>query len=201
LRGCLRGTLGPPLQRQNRCRGNDLSAQAHYHRDARRPLLPPSMYELSTASVRFGLPVGALQKTALGPVTYDAASASDAGIACRLARSGADLRMVQPASADAQVRHVLCPPECGEVDGVRRNLPDRRTSNGERDALIAEARTRLAAKRTSTTKDLWPLRGRWHLGVLPFGGAVRTDRTAHEPAARVDAMLTWRVLELLPDVV
>ena len=53
-------------------------------------------------------PVGALQKTALGPVTYDAAKCIGLPVLyAGLPVPGADLRMVQPAAADAQVRHVL----------------------------------------------------------------------------------------------
>ena len=91
----------------------------------------------------------------------------------------------------------------GKLTACAEACPTGATKNGDRDALIAEARQRMAEKPDQYyQQDLWLHGSRRHFGAVPFGGAVRADRAAHQRAAGASAArLTWRVLELVPDVV
>ena len=117
-------------------------------------------------------PVGALKKTALGPVVYDEQMHGlpllHDGLPARFR-----LRVVETLPLRAEVRHVLRPPERRQADGLRRSLPVGATVNGDRDALIAEARQRIAAKPDQYYKRIYGIKEVGGTSVLyPLGRAV-----------------------------
>ena len=88
------------------------------------------------------------------------------------------------------------PTACAEV------CPTGATRNGERDELIAEARQRLAAKPDQYYQKIYGLSevggiSVFFLSAVPFEQIGLRTKVPREPLP----MLTWRVLELLPDVV
>ena len=97
-------------------------------RDPRRSVQPPAVHALrASRPVPRSARLGALQKTALGPVVYDA----DKCMGCRYCMTACpfqvptyewDKRLPQ----GAQVRHVLRAPERREAHRLHGSLPDRR---------------------------------------------------------------------------
>ncbi len=134
-------------------------------------------------------PVGALQKTALGPVTYDAIKLHGMPLLhAGLPVPGAVVRMGQAVAQDAQVRHVLRAAEPGQADRVRRGLPGGR--HQERRPRRAGGRSQPAHRRKARSvlpQGLRPQRSGRNLRAVPLGGALRADRPAHQPAAGTPA--------------
>ncbi len=156
--------------------------------------------EPSCASV---CPVGALQKTAFGPVVYDASKC----MGCRYCITACPFQ-VPTYEWDKRLPKVRKCNMCyerqmaGKVTACTEACPTGATKCGERDALVAEAQKRLADK----PKDYYPRIYGLHevggtsvlyLSAVPFEQiGLRTN----VPQGPVPA-LTWRVLELVPDVV
>jgi len=148
-------------------------------------------------------PVGALSKTALGPVIYDAAKC----IGCRYCMQACPFQVPTYEWSSRLPRMRKCdmcyarqsagkPTACAEI------CPTGATKNGERDELIAEARTRLAAKPGDYYQKIYGLSevggtSVFFLSAVPFEQIGLRTNLPGEPMP----MLTWRVLELLPDVV
>jgi len=148
-------------------------------------------------------PVGALEKTALGPVIYDA----DKCMGCRYCMVACPFQ-VPTYEWDAMVPRMrkcdMCferqskglPTACTEA------CPTGATICGERDAMIAEARKRLAEKPGEYHPAIYGMNEVGGTSVLMLSAVpfeqlgLRTDL----PRAPLP-QLTWDVLSHLPDVV
>ena len=80
--------------------------------------------------------------------------------------------------------------------------PTNATVTGERDALVAEARNRIAAKPDQYYPKIYGLRevggtSVLYLSAVPFEQIGLKTKLPQEPLPA----LTWRVLEMVPDVV
>jgi len=85
---------------------------------------------------------------------------------------------------------------------VCRNLPGGATKNGDRDALVAEARQRLADKPDQYYQKIYGLSevggtSVLFLSAVPFEKIGLRTGVPQEPLPET----TWRVLELVPDIV
>jgi formate dehydrogenase iron-sulfur subunit len=90
----------------------------------------------------------------------------------------------------------------GRLTACAEACPTGATFNGRRDELIAEARKRLAEKPDQYYQKIYGLSevggtSVFFLSAVPFEQIGLRTNVPHEPLP----MLTWRVLELLPDVV
>jgi len=148
-------------------------------------------------------PVGALEKTALGPVTYDA----DKCMGCRYCMQSCPFQVPTYEWSRRLPRMRKCdmcyerqsqgkPTACAEA------CPVGATVNGDRDALVAEAHQRIAAKPAEYYHKIYGLTevggtSVLYLSAVPFEQIGLRTNVPQEPLP----MLTWRVLELLPDVV
>jgi len=147
-------------------------------------------------------PVGALQKTALGPVVYDA----DKCMGCRYCMQACPFQVpayewgfqfprVRKCSmcADRQVQGL--PTACAEA------CPTGATACGDRTELIAEANRRIAAKPGEYHPQIFGIREVGGTSVLYLSAVsfekigLRTD-VPKEPLPA----LTWRALSAVPDV-
>lgn len=148
-------------------------------------------------------PVGALRKTAMGPVVYDAGKC----MGCRYCMLACPFQV--PAyewnSRLPKVRKCdMCyerqaagkPTACAEA------CPTGATTCGERDTLVAEARRRIAEKPKDYYPRIYGLKEAGGTSVL-YLSAVPFDRIGLRTNVPQQPMpaLTWRVLSLVPDVV
>jgi formate dehydrogenase iron-sulfur subunit len=148
-------------------------------------------------------PVGALQKTALGPVTYDA----DKCMGCRYCMQACPFQVpaYEWASRLPKMRKCdMCfarqsqgkPTACAEA------CPVGATRCGDRDELLAEAQQRIAAKPGEYYQKIYGVKEAGGTSVLYLSAVafeqigLRTN-VPNEPLPDT----TWRVLELVPDVV
>ena len=148
-------------------------------------------------------PVGALQKTPLGPVTYDAAKC----IGCRYCMQACPFQVPTYEWSSRLPRMRKCDmcyarQSAGKLTACAEICPTGATFNGERNQLIAEARQRLAAKPDQYYQKIYGLSevggtSVFFLSAVPFEQIGLRMNVPREPLP----MLTWRVLELLPDVV
>ena len=148
-------------------------------------------------------PVAALQKTALGPVTYDAAKC----IGCRYCMQACPFQVPTYEWSSRLPLMRKCDmcyarQSAGKLTACAEVCPTGATFNGQRDALIAEAHRRLAAKPDQYYQKIYGLSvvggtSVLFLSAVPFEQIGLRTNVPHEPMP----MLTWRVLELLPDVV
>ncbi len=148
-------------------------------------------------------PVGALQKTAMGPVVYDAGKC----MGCRYCMTACPFQV--PAyewnSRTPKVRKCdMCydRQRAGKPTACTEACPVGATVAGERDALLAEARNRMAAKPDQYYPKIYGLREAGgtsvlYLSAVPFEQIGLKTNLPQEPLPA----LTWRVLELVPDVV
>ena len=148
-------------------------------------------------------PVGALQKTAMGPVVYDAAKC----MGCRYCMTACPFQV--PAyewnSRLPKVRKCdMCydRQRAGKPTACTEACPAGATITGERDALVAEARNRIAAKPDQYYPKIYGLREAGgtsvlYLSAVPFEKIGLKTNLPQEPLPA----LTWRVLEMVPDVV
>jgi formate dehydrogenase iron-sulfur subunit len=148
-------------------------------------------------------PVGAMRKTASGPVVYDA----DKCIGCRYCVMACpfDVPKYQWDRAVPIVgKCVMCAPRlaAGKPTACASVCPTGATKFGERDALIAEARARIAAEPARYVDHVYGLDEAGGTSVLmlssvPFGQLGLRDNLPREPMP----MYTWRALSKVPDVV
>ena len=149
-------------------------------------------------------PVGALTKTATGPVTYDA----DKCMGCRYCMMACPFQVPQYEWDDSITPRVrkcdLCADRvaAGLQTACATVCPTGATKFGDRDELIAEARARIRDNPGRYTEHVY--------GVEEVGGTsvlLLSDVPFEQLGYRTDLskeplpMLTWRVLEKLPKVV
>ena len=148
-------------------------------------------------------PVGAMRKTASGPVVYDA----DKCIGCRYCIMACPFD-VPKYQWDRPVpivgKCVMCfsrlaegkPTACASV------CPTGATTFGERSALIREARSRIAADPSRYVDHIYGLEEAGGTSVLMLAGVPfdQLGLRANLPREPLP-LLTWRVLSKVPDIV
>jgi formate dehydrogenase iron-sulfur subunit len=148
-------------------------------------------------------PVGALQKTALGPVTYDAEKC----MGCRYCMQACPFQ-VPTYEWSARLPRMRKCDMCyerqsqGKLTACAEACPVGATKNGDRDELVVEARQRIAEKPDQYYQKIYGIREAGGTSVLilsavPFEQIGLRTNVPDEPLPET----TWRVLELLPDVV
>jgi formate dehydrogenase iron-sulfur subunit len=148
-------------------------------------------------------PVGALQKTALGPVVYDA----DKCMGCRYCMQACPFQ-VPSYEWDKRLPKVRKCNMCyerqmkGEPTACTAACPVGATICGDREQMIAEARRRMAAKPDQYVDKIYGLQEAggtsvFYLSAVPFEQIGLKTNLPKEAMAG----LTWRVLELVPDIV
>jgi len=147
-------------------------------------------------------PVGALHKTALGPVVYD----QEKCIGCRYCMAACPFGVptYEWTSLTPRVRKCDGCSERkanGKATACTEACPTGATITGERDALIEEARKRIA----ENPKDYYPrIYGLKEVGGTDtlFLSAVPFDQIGLRTDLPQEALpnLTWRVLSAVPDV-
>jgi len=148
-------------------------------------------------------PVGALHKTSLGPVVYDA----DKCMGCRYCMTACPFQVpvYEWNSRLPKVRKCdMCydRQRAGKLTACAEACPTGATTCGDRDALIAEARRRMAAKPKDYYQRIYGLEevggtSVLYLSAVPFEQLGLRTNLPKQPLP----MLTWRVLEAVPDVV
>jgi len=148
-------------------------------------------------------PVAAMKKTRNGPVTYD----SKQCIGCRYCIMACpfDVPKYEWDSALPIVgKCVMCAPRVanGQPTACASVCPTGATTFGDRDALITEARARIAAEPARYVDHVYGVEEAGGTSVLMIAGmgfselGLPTD-LPNEPLP----MLTWRVISHLPDLV
>jgi formate dehydrogenase iron-sulfur subunit len=148
-------------------------------------------------------PVGALQKTALGPVTYDAEKC----MGCRYCMQACPFQ-VPTYEWSARLPKVRKCNMCyerqmkGQPTACTEACPTGATICGDRNALVAEANKRLAEKPNDYYQKIYGIKEAGgtsvlYLSAVPFEQIGLKTNVPMEPLPG----LTWRVLELVPDVV
>ena len=148
-------------------------------------------------------PVGAFQKTALGPVVYDQTKC----IGCRYCMLACPFQVptYEWSSRTPRVRKCdMCYDRqmAGKPTACTEACPTQATICGDRDQLIAEARRRLAEKPDQYFPRVYGIEEAGGTSVLflsavPFEQLGLKTKLPHEPLP----LLTWRALALVPDVV
>jgi formate dehydrogenase iron-sulfur subunit len=148
-------------------------------------------------------PVGAIQKTSLGPVTYDA----DKCMGCRYCMQACPFQVPSYEWQSRLPRMRKCDmcserQRQGKVTACSEACPVEATITGERDVLIAEARKRIAGKPDQYHQKIYGISevggtSVFYLSAVPFEQIGLQTGVPQEPLPET----TWRVLELLPDVV
>ena len=148
-------------------------------------------------------PVGALHKSSLGPVIYDAEKC----MGCRYCMTACPFQV--PAyewnSRLPKVRKCdMCfdRQRAGKPTACTEACPTGATICGERDALVAEARRRLADKPRDYYQRIYGLKevggtSVLYLSAVPFEQIGLRTNLPQRPLPA----LTWQVLEAVPDVV
>jgi formate dehydrogenase iron-sulfur subunit len=148
-------------------------------------------------------PVGALEKTPLGPVTYDAAKC----MGCRYCMQACPFQVPSYEWNQRLPKMRKCD-MCserqthGQITACSEVCPVGATITGDRDGLIAEARQRIAANPDAYYGKIYGLTevggtSVLYLSAVPFEQIGLRTGVPQEPLPET----TWRVLELLPDVV
>jgi formate dehydrogenase iron-sulfur subunit len=148
-------------------------------------------------------PVGAMQKTKQGPVVYDATKC----IGCRYCIMACPFN-VPKYQWDEPVpivgKCILCAGrlKAGQAPACATVCPTGATYFGERDALIAESRRRIAAEPGRYVDHVYGLEEAGGTSVLMLAGVsfARLGLPDNLPKEALP-LLTWRVLSELPDVV
>jgi formate dehydrogenase iron-sulfur subunit len=148
-------------------------------------------------------PVGALQKTALGPVVYDSSKC----MGCRYCMQACPFQVptYEWSKRLPLVRKCdMCSERQshGKQTACAEACPVGATVNGDRDELIAEAGRRIAGKPGQYYNRIYGLKevggtSVLFLSAVPFEQIGLRTNVPQEPLPET----TWRVLELLPDVV
>jgi len=148
-------------------------------------------------------PVGALHKTALGPVVYDAEKC----MGCRYCMEACPFQV--PAyewhSRLPKVRKCdMCYDRlrAGQPTACAGACPTGATICGDRDALIAEGRRRLAEKPGDYYQRIYGLKEAGGTSVL-YLSAVPLEQIGLRTNVPMEPLpaFTWRALSLVPDVV
>jgi formate dehydrogenase iron-sulfur subunit len=148
-------------------------------------------------------PVGAMKKTPAGPVVYD----SKLCIGCRYCIMACPFG-VPKYQWDRPVpivgKCILCAPRLanGQATACATVCPTGATFCGDRDALVREARRRVAMEPSRYVDHVYGLEEAGGTSVImlagvPFAQLGMPDNLPREPLP----MLTWRVLSKLPDIV
>src|ERR1017187_3796316 len=147
--------------------------------------------------------VGALKKTSLGPVTYDAAKC----IGCRYCMQACPLQVptYEWNSRLPKMRKCnMCSERqiAGKLTACAEACPVGATINGDRDELMQEARRRIAEKPDQYYGKVYGISevggtSVFYLSAVPFEQIGLRTNVGQEPMPET----TWRVLELVPDVV
>ena len=175
------------------------AVQTHGERYSRR-----LVHELPTTGVRVGVPGGRVAEDRAGTGGLRRGEMHGLPLLhAGLPVPGALLRMGQAPAEDAQVRHVLRAAEPGQADGVRGSLSGgrhdvrrpRRTAGGS--AYSGWPRSPASTTTRSTECRKW---------AAPACCTFRRCRSNRSACARMCRRkrlpeTTWRVLELVPDVV
>lgn len=148
-------------------------------------------------------PVGAMQKTELGPVIYEA----DKCIGCRYCIMACPFG-VPKYQWDRPVpivgKCVMCAPRVaeGKPTACASVCPTGATLFGDRDELVREAKRRIADEPERYVDHVYGLDEAGGTSVLMLAGMPfdRLGMSNNVPAEELP-MLTWRVLSHLPDVV
>jgi formate dehydrogenase iron-sulfur subunit len=148
-------------------------------------------------------PVGAMRKTAAGPVTYDAGMC----IGCRYCIQACPFQVPKyqwDRAIPVVGKCIMCAPRlaAGKATACATVCPTGATLFGDRDQLIAEAKQRIAAEPGRYVDHVYGLDEAGGTSVLmlsavPFGQLGLPENLPKEPLP----LLTWRVLSHLPDVV
>jgi formate dehydrogenase iron-sulfur subunit len=147
-------------------------------------------------------PVGAFQKTALGPVIYEEPRC----IGCRYCMLACPFQ-VPTYEWNSRLPKVkkcdMCRErqQAGKVTACSEACPTGATITGNRDALIAEAGKRLAAKPKEYYNRIYGLKEAGGTSVL-FLSAVPFEQIGLRTGLPQEALpvLTWRALSAVPDV-
>jgi formate dehydrogenase iron-sulfur subunit len=148
-------------------------------------------------------PVGALQKTALGPVVYDASKC----MGCRYCMTACPFQ-VPTYEWSARLPKMRKCDQCyerqskGQPTACAAACPTGATTCGDRDALVAEAKKRIAEKPGEYYNRIYGLKEVGGTTVLmlsavPFEQIGLRTTLPQEPLP----MLTWNVLSHVPDIV
>ena len=148
-------------------------------------------------------PVGALQKTVLGPVVYD----PDKCIGCRYCLQACAFQ-VPTYEWDKRLPKMRKCDMCydrqtrGEPTACAVACPVGATKCGEREALVDEARRRISEKPNEYYNRIYGVQEAGGTSVL-YLSAVPFEQIGLNTAVPRGPLpaLTWRVLELVPDVV
>ena len=150
-------------------------------------------------------PVGAMMKTKAGPVYYE----PDLCIGCRYCVMACPFSV--PKYQWDQLlpvvgKCVMCAPRvaAGKATACATVCPTGATQFGERDALIREARERIAGEPSRYVDRVYGLEEAGGTSVLMLAGTGTSfaslglpENLPHEPLP----LLTWRVISHLPDVI
>jgi formate dehydrogenase iron-sulfur subunit len=147
-------------------------------------------------------PVGAFQKTSLGPVVYDANKC----IGCRYCMLACPFQVpaYEWSSRTPRVRKCdMCYERqaAGKPTACVEACPNGAAVGGERDALIGEARKRIAEKPGEYVNKIYGIQEAGGTSVLilssvPFEKLGLRTQLPTEPLPQ----LTWRVLSTVPDI-
>jgi formate dehydrogenase iron-sulfur subunit len=147
-------------------------------------------------------PVGALQKTTLGAVIYDEPRC----IGCRYCMLACPFQVPSYEWNERLPRIKKCNlcherQVVGKVTACSEICPTNATITGEREALIAEARKRLAQKPTEYYQRIYGVREVGGTSVL-YISAVPFEQIGLKTNLPQEALpaLTWRALSLVPNV-
>jgi formate dehydrogenase iron-sulfur subunit len=147
-------------------------------------------------------PVGAFQKTPLGPVVYD----EDRCMGCRYCMLACPFQVPVYEWGSRLPRVKKCDmcfarQSAGKVTACAEACPTGATISGERDALIAEAKKRLAEKPSGYNGRIYGVQEVGGTSVLMLA-AVPFNEIGLRTKLPLEALpvLTWRALSHVPDV-
>ena len=147
-------------------------------------------------------PVGAFRKTALGPVVYD----ENKCIGCRYCMLACPFGAPSYEWSSRQPRVKKCDfcferQKAGKPTACTEACPTQATISGDREAIVAEAKRRIAEKPDQYYPRIYGLEDAGGTSVLflsavPFEQLELRTRLPQEPLPP----LTWRALSLVPDI-
>jgi formate dehydrogenase iron-sulfur subunit len=145
-------------------------------------------------------PVGAFQKTKLGPVTYDESKCMGCRycmVACPFGVPKYEWSKLSPRVRKCDMCYDRV--AAGAITACAEACPTGATTFGERDQLIAEAKRRIAAGPDAYNQHIFGIEEVGGTSVLMIA-AVRFDHFGlTAPAEEPLPMLTYRVLARIPD--